>query len=88
MSDQFHNMEKDYQSNVNSEGNQSAKNRFTFVDFSKRGFGRLNVSDKEFVRPGPVNTAAVNRPQPPSVPNTSTATEPEPEVRKRFVSDR
>ena len=55
------------------------------MDFSKRGFGRLNVSDKEFVRPGPVNTAAVNRPQPPSVPSTSTATEPEPEVRKRFV---
>ena len=38
-------MEKDYQNNVNSEGNQSAKNRFTFVDFSIRDFGRLNVSD-------------------------------------------
>ena len=42
-------MEKDYQNNVNSEGNQSAKNRFTFVDFSIRGFGRLNVYDSEFM---------------------------------------
>ena len=45
MADQFCNMEKDYQNNVNSEGNQSAKNRFTFVDFSIRGFGSLNISD-------------------------------------------
>ena len=45
MADQFCNMEKDCQNNVNSEGNQSGKNRFTFVDFSIRGFGCLNVSD-------------------------------------------
>ena len=49
MADQFCNMEKDYQNNMNSEGNQSAKNRFTFVDFSIRGFGRLNVSDSKFL---------------------------------------
>ena len=49
MSDQFCNMEKDHQNNVNSEGNQSAKNRFTFVDFSIRGFGRLNVNDSELM---------------------------------------
>ena len=45
-------MEKDCQNNVNSEGNQSGKNRFTFVDFSIRGFGCLNLSDSEFIRPG------------------------------------
>ena len=42
-------MEKDCQNNVNSEGNQSGKNRFTFVDFSLRGFGRFNVSDSDFM---------------------------------------
>ena len=60
MADQFCNMEKDYQNNVNSKGNQSAKNRFTFVDISIRGFGSLNMSDSEIIRPGaPVNTFAV-----------------------------
>ena len=84
MAEQFCNMKKDYQNNVNSEGNQSVKKRFAFVDFSIRSFGHLNVSDSEFIRPGTLmNTVAVSNDtyvstklQPlPVVPNTSTATE-------------
>ena len=52
-------MGKDSQNIVSSKANQCANNRFIFVNFSKRSFGPINVSDNKFNSQGsPVMIAA------------------------------